>query len=161
MATVVVGGVHARKSGDRYSVSIAVVDDDRVVDHSVVPAPAGEAASRQLRELQVRAHELLRSTLAEALVLWQLDPPPRAGSVRLLPTLTIGRAEGAVLVAAGQLGIETVATVSGPTVRAAAGGSATDDAVEALCSGVKDAPSTASVRRAIAAARAWLIRGGS
>lgn len=141
--------------------SIAVIEDDIVLGHSVVAAPAAEPASGQLRELQVRAHELLRSTSAEALVLWQLDPPPKAGGVRLLPTLTVGRAEGAVLAAAGELGIETVATVSGPTVRAAAGGGSTDHAVAVLCAAIRDPPAAPGVRRAIAAAQAWLIRGGS
>ena len=144
---------------------MAVIDDHRVLGHTILPAPAGDAESSGLRELQVRAHELLRSNGAEALVLWQLDPPPKRGGVRLLPTLTVGRAEGAVLAAAGELGIGKVGAVSGPTVRAAAKGEGTDggtdDAVAALCDALQDAPTKEPARRAVAAARAWVLRGGS
>ena len=138
---------------------MAVLDGDEVAGHTVFPAPAAEAESAQHRELYVRAHELLRSTGAEALVVWQLDPPPKRGAIRLLPALTVGRAEGAVLAAAGQLGIHRVGIMSGAGVRAAAGGGGTDDAVEALCAPLRGSLPKGAVHRAAAAARAWVVRG--
>jgi hypothetical protein len=160
---VVVGGVHARQDDERFFVAMAVIDDDRVLGHSVVPAAAGEPESRRLRELQVRAHELLRSTSAEALVVWQVDPPPKGRGIRLLPALTVGRAEGAVLAAAGELGIETIdVQFSGAAVRGVAGkGTTTDEAVEKLCGQLQDVPDIDTVRRAVAVARAWVMRGGT
>lgn len=77
--------------------------------------------------------------------------------MRLKPTLSVGRAEGAVLAAAGELGIDTVNVITGAGVRAAGGGS-TDEAVQVLCGPLRDLPSEDSARRAAAAVRAWRIR---
>lgn len=154
---MIVGGIHARIAGKRFEVAITVLDGTNVIDHTVLPAPAGEAQSGQLCELQIRAHEVLRASGAEAVVLWQLDPPP-GGRVRLIPVLDVGRAEGAVLAAAGDLGIEVAATVAGATVRSAAARPRTEDAVDELCGDLTNLPPAESARRAAAAARAWIIK---
>jgi hypothetical protein len=152
---VLVAGVSARLASGRYDVAIAVINGSKLVDHTRISAPAGEAESGQLHELNVRAHEVLRPHTPEYVILWPPDPPP-GGGVKLKPTLATGRAEGAILAAAGELGIQSD-TISGAGVRAA-GGSSTDAAVAKLCSGISGLPGDASVRRAVAAACAWQIR---
>lgn len=153
---MIVAGVHARRSEKRYDVAVAIVDDGgALIDHTHVSAAAGEAESGQLSNLNVRAHEVMRPHGVDIVVLWPPDPPP-GGGVRLLSTLATGRAEGAVLAAAGQLGVSSE-VISGAGVRAAAGGT-TDQAVDHLCSSVSNVPADKPVRRAVAAARAWRIR---
>ena len=152
---MIVAGVHSRQSGGRYDVALAVVDDATVLAHNHVLAAAGEAESDQFRNLYVRAHEVLRPHAVEVVVLWPPDPPP-GGRVKLTTTLAAGRAEGAVLAAAGELGMRS-AVIAGAGVRAAGGGS-TDEAVEGLWSSLADVPDDDAVRRAIAAARTWRIR---
>jgi hypothetical protein len=112
---VIAAGVYARRSEKRYDVAVAVIDDSRVLEHTHVSAAAGETESGQLRELNVRAHEVLRPHSANVAVVWPPDPPP-GGRTRLHPTLATGRAEGAVLVAAGELGWRSEA-ISGAGVR--------------------------------------------
>jgi hypothetical protein len=153
---MVLAGVCARRAGQRYDVAVAVIDDSAVLEHTHVSAAAGEAESGQLRDLYVRTHEVLRPHTVELVVLWPPDPPP-GGRIRLLPTLATGRAEGAVLAAAGELGIASD-VISGAGVRAEGGGGSTDDAVAALCAPLADVPADDSVQRAIAGARAWRAR---
>jgi hypothetical protein len=152
---VVLAGVYARRAEQRYDVAVAVADDGALLEHTHVSAAAGEAESGQLRDLYVRAHEVLRPNAVELVILWPPDPAP-GGHIRLLPTLATGRAEGAVLAAAGELGI-TSEVISGAGVRAAGGGS-TEAAVGTLCAALADVPTDDSVRRAVAAARAWRLR---
>jgi hypothetical protein len=152
-----IAGVYARRAGERYDVAVAVVDGAVLLDHTHVAAAAGEAESGQLAELYIRAHEVLRPHTVERIVLWPPDPPP-GGRIRLKPALATGRAEGAVLAAAGKLGVPSE-VISGAGVRAAAGGGTTDEAVEHLCGALRDVPADESVRRAIVAAHAWTVRG--
>jgi hypothetical protein len=158
---MVVGSVVARQASGRFTVGLAVLDDDRVLDYTVVPAPAGESDSVALSELDDHAHELWRAHKIEMIISWPIDPPPRKGGVQVKPTMVCGRAEGAVLSAAGRLGVEQVEYVAGAGVRAAAGGGTTQDAVEVLCGAVTNAPTEQHARLAVAAARTWMIRGPS
>jgi len=150
-----VAGLYARRSDKRFDVAVAVLVEDRVIEHTHLSASAGESESGQLRELNVRAHEVLRPHDQGVLVVWSPDPPP-GGRVRLLTTLATGRAEGAVLVAAGDLGWQST-SISGAGIRSA-GGKKTDEAVENLCSALADVPIDPSVQRAIAAAQAWRLK---
>lgn len=153
--SMVIAGVHIRRAGERYDAAVAVIDGAALLDHTHIAAAAGEAESGQLSELYVRAHEVLRPHGSERIVVWPPDPPP-GGRIRLKSTLATGRAEGAVLAAAGKLGVPSD-VISGARVRAAGGGS-TDEAVEQLCASIRGVPSDESVRRAIAAAHAWTLR---
>jgi hypothetical protein len=152
---VVVAGVYARLTDKRYDVAVAVASDTSLLDHTHVSAAPSEAVSGQLRDLYVRAHEVLRPHSVEIVVLWPPDPPP-GGRIRLIPTLATGRAEGAALAAAGELGIRSD-VITGAGVRAAGGGS-TDEATDALCTPIHGVPGDEAVRRAVAAARAWGAR---
>ena len=152
---MILAGVYVRRSEQRYDAAVAVIGTSAVLEHTHVSAAAGEAESGQLGELYVRAHEVLRPHTVDLVVLWPPDPPP-GGHIRLKPTLATGRAEGAILAAAGDLGIASD-VISGAGVRAAGGGS-TDTAIAALCAPVTNVPTDDSVRRAVAAARAWGLR---
>jgi hypothetical protein len=158
LPAVVVAGICARTAADRFKVAMAVLDRLRLVEHTVLPAAAAEPLTRQLAELRVRAHELFEAHRVEAIALWQVDPPV-GGGVRLRPTLIAGQAEGAVLAAAGELGIEAVRLANGATVRAAGGGR-TVDAVKTLAGALAGLPASGDVARAAAVARACSLRGG-
>lgn len=152
---MITAGAYARRSEKRYDVAVAVLDDDHVVEHTHISAAAGESESSQLRDLNVRIHEVLRPHRGNVIVLWPPDPPP-GGRIRLHPTLATGRSEGAILVAAGALGWASE-IISGAAIRAAGGGK-TDEAVDALCAACSDVPTDPPIRRAVAAALGWRNR---
>src|ERR1700760_19953 len=99
-------GIYSRLSGGRYDTAIAILEGDQIVEHTHFTAQAHQSESNQLSELYVRAHELLRPRDAGIVAVWSQDPAP-GGKSRLSISLANGRAEGAVLAAAGQLGWDT------------------------------------------------------
>lgn len=156
-----IGVVHARVQNKRVEVALVVVDTaaPAVLGHSMWRAPSGEKLSVQLRELYVRAEELFRAQKAEVVAAWSPDAPP-GGKGQRAPLMDAMRAEGAAMAAAGAVpSVKHVGSVSGGTVRAAAGAKAgTDEAVDELAGRIADVPADGAVRRSVAAALAWALR---
>jgi len=146
--------VYVRHAAKRLDVAIVVLEDSHAVAHVHLPAPAGEPESRQLSALYVRALEMFRAHDVEMVVVWAKDAAP-GGRIKLNETLELGRGEGAILAAAGELGIASD-LISGAAVRAGLGDRAA--AIAERCKSVSGLPDDDAVRSAAAGAQAWLAR---
>lgn len=137
-------------------VGVALLDNDQLERELSLGSPADIDEPDQLAELLERSADLLTETAPNELAIYSSGAMSATAS-----TLKQQRALGVILAAAGRTGT-TVSTWSRQRMGVAAGlgGQAQAEvAVEALCSGLSEPPTTVETKRAAAAARTATLSG--
>jgi hypothetical protein len=145
-------GAHVRISNKRYLAGFAAVEDATFVRGVSLPAPAHGDDASQLEELHRAVTELLADIRPESLAL--------RVSEAVTGSRTAHQAEGAILAAAGAVGIPVKQWVGAGLLKPSGLKAGTfSERVAALCAQVSDAPAKPKeIVQAVAAARASIVK---
>ena len=100
-----VAGCHITTHDGAYLVFVALRDADEIVRVAELPAPRAESEMSQLAGLRMRISDVLQGQQIQRLALWRYDGAQHATINAARPVI---RAEGVVLGAAGDLGVDVV-----------------------------------------------------
>jgi hypothetical protein len=101
-----VAGCQATAKAGKYCVHLALKDGEEITETCELAAPKSETEADSLSGLRSRVFDFLRDREAERLALWRYEAAPASASINAARPVI--RAEGAILAAAGELGIEVV-----------------------------------------------------
>jgi hypothetical protein len=101
-----VAGCEVTVKDGAYVVVLALREGSTIVEVVPLSAPSAESEADSLAGLRVRVRDALKDHAVLRVALWRYEGTP--GGVRMNSARPIVRAEGVVLAAAGEVGIELV-----------------------------------------------------
>jgi hypothetical protein len=101
-----VAGCQATAKAGKYAVYLVLLDGSEITDTCELLAPKSTTEADSLSGLRSRVFDFLRDRGVDQLALWRYEAAPGGASINAARPVI--RAEGAILAAAGELGIEVV-----------------------------------------------------